>query len=83
MPIREPRGEPFAKSVVVCSGTGCVSAGCGEVRDAVETELERHGICQKVKVIISGCVGPCDLGPILMVNPGETLYQKVNVIMAL
>ena len=43
---------------MVCYGTGCMSSGCKNVRDAMVEELEKAGLSDKVAVIERGCMGP-------------------------
>ena len=41
-------------------------------------ELARNGIQDEVQIIETGCMGACDLGPIVVVYPEGTFYQKVT-----
>ncbi|MEW6229271.1 MAG: NADH-quinone oxidoreductase subunit F, partial [Bacillota bacterium] len=54
-------------------------AGCKGVRDALIAEVKRRGLDREVKVVETGCLGPCDLGPVIVVYPEGTLYEKVKV----
>jgi NADP-reducing hydrogenase subunit HndC len=56
-----------------------VLEGCKGVRDALVAEVQRRGLEREVKVVETGCLGPCDLGPVIVVYPEGTLYQKVRV----
>ena len=53
--------------------------GCKAVSDAFSSELKRLGLDGEVRVIETGCLGPCDLGPVAVVYPEGTLYEKVAV----
>ena len=64
--------------VVVCGGTGCQAYGCEAVAKAMEDELTRLGIREKVDFVQSGCHGFCERGPIVMVHPEGIFYQKVT-----
>ena len=64
--------------VLVCSGAACVSSGCRDLRDAFVVKIIEHGLQDEVKVIETGCVGSCDLGPLALVYPEGTLYQKLK-----
>jgi len=68
----------YRAHVVVCGGAGCVSSGCKTVKQALINELAKAGLSQEVKVIETGCIGTCDLGPILVVYPEGTFYQQVK-----
>jgi NADH-quinone oxidoreductase subunit F len=64
--------------VLVCSGAACVSSGCREIRDAFVIKIIEHGLQEEVKVIETGCVGSCDLGPLALVYPEGIFYQKLK-----
>lgn len=55
--------------VLVCSGAGCISSNCHAVRDALLKALEDNNLKNKTAVIETGCIGSCDLGPVMMVVP--------------
>ncbi len=64
--------------VLVCGGAACVSSGCKAVREALEAEIVARGIERGIKVVVTGCMGPCDLGPIAVVYPEGVLYRKLT-----
>ncbi len=64
--------------VLVCGGTGCVTSGCNEVKEELELQLEKNGLSEEIKLIVTGCVGTCDLGPIIMIYPEAVFYQNVS-----
>lgn len=64
--------------VLVCAGAGCVSSGCPAVADALYAELARRGLDQEIKVVQTGCVGSCDLGPVVIVYPEGVFYQRLE-----
>ena len=63
--------------VLVCTGTGCTSAGSFQTRDALLAELEKRGLTSEVDVVETGCMGRCDLGPVALVYPDGTFYRSV------
>ena len=42
-------------------------------------QLERLGLEQEVQVVMTGCFGLCEAGPIMIVYPEGTFYSKVQV----
>ncbi|MDR2017270.1 MAG: NADH-quinone oxidoreductase subunit NuoF [Syntrophobacterales bacterium] len=64
--------------VLVCAGAACVSSGCREIRDAFVIKIMEHGLQEEVKVIETGCVGSCDLGPLALIYPEGVFYQKLK-----
>ena len=70
--------EKYAFMVSVCSGTGCQSANCLEVKNALEDEILEQGIKENVKVYQAGCMGICALGPVMLTFPDKTFYTDLN-----
>ncbi|HOQ28762.1 MAG TPA: NAD(P)H-dependent oxidoreductase subunit E, partial [Armatimonadota bacterium] len=68
----------YRSHVLLCAGGACISCGCLAVRDALEQELQRQGLSDEIRVVQTGCVGSCDLGPVMIVYPDEVFYQKVR-----
>ncbi|HEX2966238.1 MAG TPA: FAD-dependent oxidoreductase [Syntrophorhabdaceae bacterium] len=64
--------------ILVCAGAACVSSGCREIRDAVVQHVAEKGLEGEVKIIETGCIGSCDLGPLALVYPEGVLYQKLT-----
>lgn len=64
--------------VLVCAGAACVSSGCRDIRDAVVNNILEKGLQNEVKVIETGCIGSCDLGPLVLIYPEGVLYQKLT-----
>jgi len=62
--------------VNVCMGTGCLSQHSDQLRDALIKEAEAQG--KNVMVRRTGCMGLCAAGPLVLVDPDETLYQHMN-----
>ncbi|NLT13168.1 MAG: NAD(P)-binding protein, partial [Clostridiales bacterium] len=62
----------------ICGGTGCVSAGCAAVEEALRAELQARGITEEVSVIKRGCMGTCAVGPVVYVHPDRTYYTDMT-----
>jgi NADH:ubiquinone oxidoreductase subunit F (NADH-binding)/(2Fe-2S) ferredoxin len=65
--------------LMLCAGTGCVASGTAKVKTALEKELEKKGLSEEVKIVMTGCNGYCAEGPVMAVYPDEIFYQKVTV----
>ena len=70
--------ENYKYQVLVCSGTGCQSANCLDVKNAIDEEIKAQGIAKEVKVYQAGCMGICALGPLVLVLPDNTFYTELN-----
>ena len=64
--------------VLVCAGAGCISSGGTALKDALAAELKKRGLDEEIKIVETGCMGPCDLGPVMLVHPEGTFYQRVT-----
>ncbi|MCD6249933.1 MAG: NADH-quinone oxidoreductase subunit NuoF [candidate division Zixibacteria bacterium] len=65
--------------LMLCGGTGCVSAGSYEIKNALEHELEKYNLSNEVSVVMTGCNGFCANGPIMVVQPDGIFYQFLSV----
>jgi NADH:ubiquinone oxidoreductase subunit F (NADH-binding)/(2Fe-2S) ferredoxin/NAD-dependent dihydropyrimidine dehydrogenase PreA subunit len=63
---------------MVCAGTSCVENESFKLRDALQTEIIKHGLQNEVKIVLTGCFGFCTHGPIMVVYPDEIFYQRVT-----
>jgi len=64
--------------LMVCAGTGCVSAKSLPLRDAFRRELERRGLQDEIRVVATGCNGFCAHGPICVVQPDGVFYERLK-----
>ena len=72
------KAKKFSYTVNFCYGAGCISSDGTSVKETLESELARLGIADKVKINLTGCMGMCDKGPMMIVNPGNVLYCKLD-----
>jgi len=63
--------------VLLCAGAACISSGALKVKEALVQELQKNGLEKEVKLVETGCVGPCNLGPLLVVYPEGVFYQNL------
>lgn len=73
---RKPTENKF--QILICGGTGCSSSGSKAVCDAFEKSIASHGLKDRVELVITGCHGFCELGPLVIVYPGGTFYVRVT-----
>lgn len=60
--------------LAVCAGTGCRAYGAETVADALESEIEKRGLGDKVGVRRTGCHGFCERGPLIVIQPSDICY---------
>ena len=70
-------GKKF--KILVCSGGGCISSNCHEVKEALIKCLEEQGLSEKVVIVETGCIGTCDLGPVMVVTALSEFDGKESV----
>ncbi len=64
--------------VLVCAGAGCVSCGCEAVANAMKENIEKFGLQDEIKLVFTGCMGSCNLGPVAAVVPEGVFYERLT-----
>ncbi|GAB1405095.1 MAG: NADH-quinone oxidoreductase subunit NuoF [Lentimicrobiaceae bacterium] len=64
--------------VLVCGGTGCHASESETLLQDLKTEVVEHGLENQVQVIVTGCFGFCEKGPIVKIMPDNTFYTQVT-----
>ncbi len=67
----------FRMHLLVCGGTGCTSSDSLKLVDKLNESIGRHGLADEVEVVITGCFGFCEKGPIVKVYPDNVFYVTV------
>jgi NADH:ubiquinone oxidoreductase subunit F (NADH-binding)/(2Fe-2S) ferredoxin/Pyruvate/2-oxoacid:ferredoxin oxidoreductase delta subunit len=62
----------------VCAGSTCNATGRAAVSDALTKELAKRGLSDKVQVVLTGCHGLCQEGPIAVVHPKGVFYPRLK-----
>jgi len=68
----------FRMHLLVCGGTGCRAAESSLILESLKRELEEKGLGNEVQVIMTGCFGFCEKGPVVKVMPDNTFYVQVK-----
>lgn len=61
-----------------CTSTGCRAANSLGVQANLQTAVKEHGLSDRVEVIGVGCMGFCGRGPLVEIEPNNTLYEEVK-----
>jgi len=61
-----------------CTSTGCLAANSGDVKKNMDKAVKDGGLGDRVEVVGVGCMGFCGKGPLVQVDPEETLYEEVT-----
>lgn len=68
----------YKKQVLICGGTGCLSAESGVLTTKIKDLLKEKGLENDIQVTLTGCFGFCEKGPILKILPDNTFYVSVH-----
>ena len=70
-------GTPHIQ-ILCCGGTGCKASESAKIVENFHASLQAHGITDKVDVVVTGCFGFCEKGPIVKIMPDNTFYTSVR-----
>ncbi|WP_455719053.1 NAD(P)H-dependent oxidoreductase subunit E, partial [Anaerosporobacter sp.] len=65
-------------TILVCGGTGCKSSNSSLIVENLEEELAAENLTERVTVLMTGCFGFCEKGPIVKILPDNTFYTEVT-----
>lgn len=68
----------YKSRILVCSGAGCISSNCLDVKTAIEEALNENNLSENVKVIETGCMGICAVGPVALIEPDRIFYTNLT-----
>ena len=68
----------FSMHLLVCGGSSCKSSDSDILVEKLRDELSKQGLEEKVQVIMTGCFGFCEKGPIVKVMPDNLFYTQVS-----
>ncbi|SJZ81651.1 NADH-quinone oxidoreductase subunit NuoF [Selenihalanaerobacter shriftii] len=69
----------YRSHVLICNGKDCVEEGAKEVERALVKELKRLELDNEIKVVDTGCLGPCEAAPVMVIYPEGVYYGNVQV----
>ena len=61
----------------LCAGGSCLASGALDVETALKQKLAASGLNETVKISHTGCMGPCVVGPVMLMDDG-TFYQGLR-----
>ena len=65
--------------LLICGETGCVASGSKKITEAFKEEIAAHKkLADRVDVVVTGCIGCCELGPVAVVYPEGILYTELK-----
>ncbi|GGA57987.1 NuoF family protein [Okeania sp. KiyG1] len=61
-----------------CTSTGCQAANSVDVMKNMKNAVKTAGLEERVEVVGVGCMGFCGRGPLVQIDPEDTLYEEVE-----
>jgi len=68
----------YNMQILICGGTGCKASESEEIRNSFTELLNEYGLEEEVQVVMTGCFGFCEKGPIVKMMPDNTFYVHVT-----
>ncbi|MBP8933520.1 MAG: (2Fe-2S) ferredoxin domain-containing protein, partial [Candidatus Atribacteria bacterium] len=85
--IQKLKSKPVTTQVLVCGGLGCLAKGADAVYQRFKELIEKNQLSVTVGKTANhhqptlketGCMGFCDAGPLVRIEPKGILYLKVK-----
>ena len=76
--VQKHKDNIVQKHILICGGTGCKASQSDKIKAALNREIQKNNLEDKVKVVMTGCFGFCAQGPIINIMPEDTFYTKVK-----
>jgi len=70
----------FKSHILVCGGTGCRASQSVDILKNLHEILIEKGLDSETQVIMTGCFGFCEQGPIVKMMPDNTFYTRVTPV---
>lgn len=68
----------YKMHLLICGGTGCKASESDEIKNRLTQLIQELGLEDEVQVVLTGCFGFCEKGPIVKVLPDNTFYVQVT-----
>jgi len=70
--------EPDRPTIIIPAGTCGQASGANDLIRAAKREILVRELSEKVRLVITGCHGFCQMEPSVLVEPGRTFYPRVD-----
>ena len=64
--------------ILICGGTGCRASASEAIQNNLQEAIKAKGLEDEVQVVMTGCFGFCEKGPIVKILPDNTFYVEVK-----
>ena len=77
--VRMGKQKDNKRHVLICEGTGCLSADAAKIEQVFVDELAKNNLTDSVDIVRTGCFGYCQVGPIVIIYPEGSFYSRVKL----
>ncbi|PKQ64966.1 NADH dehydrogenase [Labilibaculum filiforme] len=70
--------EKYKMHILICGGTGCRASASEAIQNNLQEAIKAKGLDDEVQVVMTGCFGFCEKGPIVKILPDNTFYVEVK-----
>jgi NADH-quinone oxidoreductase subunit F/NADP-reducing hydrogenase subunit HndC len=67
------------RRILICGGSGCIASNSENLHKTFIDSLIKNGIADNYQVVLTGCHGFCEQGPIAIIEQDDTCYCRVTV----
>lgn len=81
----QQRQQQYRCRLLCCTSTPCLAVGAEEVFHTLQTAVETAALSAEVEAVSTGCMGPCNRGPIIRVQQAgqaDVMYERVTPTLA-
>ena len=64
--------------VLICGGGACLSSHSQDVKNKFIEVLKAKGLTDEINLVETGCMGPCEMGPVMVVYPDGSFYVQLT-----
>ena len=68
----------YRMHILICGGTGCKASESSEIKENLNYFLNEYDLEDEIQVVLTGCFGFCEKGPIVKILPDNTFYIEVK-----
>lgn len=69
----------YKYNILICGGTGCIASDSKLIKQKFDQVLVENKLDKEVQVVLTGCFGFCEQGPIVKILPDNTFYVRVTL----
>jgi len=64
--------------VLICGGAACIASHSHDFKARLIEVVKEKDLEEEINIIETGCMGPCELGPVMVVYPDGAFYIRLK-----